>query len=443
SDPTIGPYSLPQIREAVAFKAVRGGFLDPLRVFLKDMVLEWTEVPTACASRRENKPVIQLGRRFFQQEVRNESEAADIVFHEIMHHLLRHLLIMKNLHNRGYSHDVQNLAMDSIINAHLASVGCADFMERYYPDRGEFAFLRPNSREFMVARGFWRWRSIVPVRKARAGKSQQFHAFYRRLYALDATLEQALDFFQKHFPKSSMEFQLMGGHGDQDGPASKNGSQDELFDAAEARKILEALNIIPKEVSKQTRDNFAEIIRRVASIVLHEGTVRAERRVSRRVPAKLNRRDVLNLEREHYVFQRPDYRLKEIVLFPDISGSMDKYIPFMIGLIAKLRKADLSVRTVCWASRPVEVPFTDILQGKLPSKAGRGGTDGEALAQFMQAERIEQAVIITDNAAGRITTKVRARVQLCLVEGGNESGSFLDRTVVPHCTLHRLKLGGR
>lgn len=441
-DPTIGPHSLTSIRDAAAFKAVRGGFLDPLRIFLKEMVLEWADVPTACASRREKQKVIQLGRGFFTKEVRDESESADVVFHEIMHHLLRHLFLLQNLQNRGYSHDVQNLAMDAIINAHLAKVGCAGFMERFYPDRGEFAFLRPNSTEFVVSKGFWRWRKLVPVRLARSSKSQEFHAFYRRLYALEVTLEEALNFFQKHFPKSSREFELLGGgHGEPDSAAPKAGEADQLFDSAEARKILEALNIVPKEVSKKTRDNFAEIIRRVASIILHDGTERAERRVSRRVPAKLNRHDVLNIERDRYLFQRPDYRLKEIVLFPDISGSMDKYIPFMIGLIAKLRKADLSVRTVCWASRPVEVPFTDILQGKLPGKAGRGGTDGEALAQFIAEQGIEQAVIITDNCAGQVTTKIKARVQLCLVEGGSESGSFLDKRAVPHLTLHRLKLG--
>jgi hypothetical protein len=289
----------------------------------------------------------------------------------------------------------------------------------------------------------WGFRKVQPVRFLRAGKAQEFHSFYRELYALQATLEDSLNFFQKHFPNPKGEAELLGNHGDEPAPADSDKVDEKgggLFDEAQARKILEALKIVPAEVSRNTVNNFAEVISRVAMVLLKDGASKAERRVSRRVPAKLNRQDVLNVERERYLFQRSDYRLREVVLMPDISGSMDKYIPFIIGLISRLRRADLNVRVVCWASRPVEVPFADVMQGKLPGKAGRGGTDGEALARFIEEEGIRQAVIITDNAAGRISTPINARVQLCLVEGASESGSFLDRDVVPRCTVHRLKV---
>jgi len=435
--------SLRQIHDAIAFKAVRGGFLDPLRVFFKEMELEWSDVNTACAFRRNGVPVIQLGRRFFQEKVQGEGEAADVVYHEIFHHLLRHLIIMKELARRGYTHEVQNVAMDAVINAHLHSVGCAKFMERFYPDRGELAFLRPNSNLFATLGGIWGFRKVQPVRFLRASKAQEFHAFYRKLYALQTTLQESLDFFSKHFPRPRGERELLGNHGDEPVPKDSDQEQkvgDGLFNESEARKIMEALKIIPAEVSRSSANNFAEVIARVALILLKDGATKAERRVSRRVPAKLNRQDVFNIERERYQFQRSDYRLKEVVLMPDISGSMDKYLPFIIGLIARLRRADMTVRVVCWASHPVEVPFEDVMQGKLPKKVNRGSTDGEALALFIAEERIEQAVIITDNAAGRISTPISARVQLCLVEGSNESGSFLDKDFVPRCQVHRLKV---
>lgn len=444
NDPTAGPMSLRQIHDAIAFKAVRGGFLDPLRVFFKEMELEWADVNTACAFRRKGVPVIQLGRRFFQEKVQGDGEAADVVYHEIFHHLLRHLIIMKELERRGYSHPVQNVAMDAVINSHLHSVGCAEFMERFYPDRGELAFLRPNSSLFATLGGIWGFRKVQPVHMLRPRKAQEFHAFYRKLYALQATLEDSLEFFQKHFPKPKGEQELLGSHGE-DANAAKDADKDQpggggLFDEAAARKILEALKIVPAAVSRNTVNNFAEVIARVALLLLKDGATKAERRVSRRVPAKLNRQDVINIERDRYLFQRSDYRLKEVVLMPDISGSMDKYLAFIIGLISRLRRADLTVRVVCWANRPVEVPFEEIMKGNLPKKVDRGSTDGEALARFISSERIGQAVIITDNAAGRITTPINARVQLCLVEGSSESGSFLDKNVVPRCQVHRLKL---
>jgi hypothetical protein len=446
NDPTNGPLPLRQIHDAVVFKAVRGGFLDPLRLFFKEMELEWSDCKTARAFRRNKKPIIQLGRAFFTKEVKNESEAADVIFHELMHHLLRHLSMMADLLKRGYSHANQNIAMDAINNSTLASVGCAGFFERYYKDELEYAFLRPNSKEFRIRSGVWRWRKLKPVSECSKSKAAEFYGFYWRLYALKVTLQEALDFIKKHFPEGSGTSELIGEHADGE-PASPQ--QDEpppdadpepLFNEADAQKVLEALNVMAQAVAKKTSDNFAEIIRRVATTLVRDGAERAERRLYRKPPAKLNRRDIINIERDKNLFQKADYRLREITLLPDISGSMDKYIPFMIGLIQKLRKADLVVRTICWASRPVEVPFTDVLQGKLPSKAGRGGTDGEALARFIQQEGIEQAVIITDNQAGSLQTRITANVQLCLVEGSAMSGSFLDRTVVPRCTVHQLKL---
>jgi hypothetical protein len=511
SDPAKGPLSVRQIHDALTVKAVRGRFLDPLKVFFKEMELEWADVPTAQAFRRGKKPTIQLGRRFFATEVKSHGEAADVVYHEIMHHLLRHLFLMQGLEKKGYPHWVQNLAMDAIINAHLESVGCAEFMERFYPDKGEMAFLRPRSKDFNIAHGFWRWRKIAPVHRVSTSKAQEFYAFYKKLYALKMTLEESLEFFKKHFPKESKDCRFLGKHagsgssseqpeqnpaqgkpeetqdqkpspsssaqdegkeprdnqsgGDKDQPPAPSSSSSEgdkdwqpssgkssdevdstpgsggpLFDEDEARQILQELKILPREVSRKTSDNFAEIIRKVATTLVREGSERAEIRITRRLPAKLDRHDVLNIERERYLFRRSDFRLREVVLFPDISGSMDAYIPFMVGLIGRLRKADLVVRTICWASKPVEVPFTDVLQGKLPAQAGRGGTDGESLARFIEKEKIRQAVIITDNAAGQIQTRINARVQLCLVEGAADHGSFLDRRMVPHLAIHQLKL---
>ncbi|HEY9777398.1 MAG TPA: hypothetical protein V6C81_26790 [Planktothrix sp.] len=492
SDPTNGPLPLHQIHDAVVFKAVRGGFLDPLRHFFKDMELEWSDCKTARAFRRNKKPIIQLGRAFITKEALNESEVADVIFHELMHHAQRHLDMMQQLEERGYSHEVQNVAMDAINNSTLHNVGCGGFFERYYKDENEFAFLRPNSKEFRVKSRFLR--RMLPVRDHNRGKAAEFYNFYRRLYALEVTLAETLDFVARHFPRPSGNQSLLGEHADSDNSKKsdkeqqeqeqkegeqreneereneKNGSSDKepppdaekreqanpggkpksetdkkdaddspLFDESEAAQIREALRIPGQAVKRKTSDNFAEIIRKVATVLVRDGAVRAEQRYTRRLPAKLDRHDVITLERDKNLFRRADYRLKEVTLFPDISGSMSAYIPFMIGLVQKLRKAELQVRVVCWASRPVEIPFTDLLQGKLPSSAG-SGTDGELLAQFIQREGIEQAVIITDNEAGNITTRITGGVHLCLIEGARKTGSFLDKSMVPHCTTHQLKL---
>ena len=124
--------SLTEVKAAVISKASAGGFLSPIISFLKDMSLEWADVPTALATQRDGKPVIMLGRAFFAKHVKNESEAADVVLHEIMHHVFLHLARSEHYTALGYSFHLQNLAMDAIINAYLARFNCAGFMERFY-----------------------------------------------------------------------------------------------------------------------------------------------------------------------------------------------------------------------------------------------------------------------------------------------------------------------
>jgi hypothetical protein len=438
-----GPLSLREIHDAVIFKALRGRFLGPLRVLLKTIELEWGQCSSACAFRREGVAIVRLSADFVASNALTVNEMADVVHHEIMHHLLRHLIVAAVLLRRGFSHALQNLAMDAIINAHLHSVGCAEFMERYYRDEGEFAFLRPNSRNFSVSSGFIVKR-LRPMREVDTSKSQQFFDFYRRLYALQVGLDEALKFFKEHFPEPKSESNFLGNHGEPDDGGGERGEEEKLngglFGRGEAQTILESLKFEPVAVSRQASNNFAEIIRRVASLLSQQGASRADRRLSRRFPAKLNRQDVINIERDRMLFRRQDYRLREVVICPDISGSMDKYIPFVIGLIQKLQLANVSVRLVCWAGTTLEVPLKAVLQGELPNRIDRGRTDGESLAQFFERERIAHAVIITDNGAGQIRTRVNTQIHLCLVEGGNKSGSFLEREAVPNCKLYHLSL---
>lgn len=436
------PFTTAAIHEALVYKVVRGGFLEALRTFLKNVQLEWAEVNTACAFRRNGLPVIQLGKTFFTREVKDENEAADLVLHELMHHILRHLFVSSGLLSQGYSLQLQNLAMDAIINAYLASFGCAGFMERYYPDRDEYAFLRPRSTLFEVQSGLL-FKSYKPVHKVSTEKSREFYAFYKKLYDLEISLEESLKFFQKYFPVPAGELPWLGGHGDAGKPAEEEGNtagSGDLFDEYEANRILNKLLIKELPVSRSTSANFAEIAKRVALNLTQAGATKAERRISRRFPAKLGRSDLVQIETDRFLFKRSDYRLREVWLLLDISSSMDKYLPFMINLINTLSRAGLKIRVVCWASRAMEVPYSQILEGKLPGRVGRGGTDGEQLAVYMANEKIEQAVIITDNAAGQIGTRITARLQLCLVEGANHSGSFLDKRTVPNCTTHQLKL---
>jgi hypothetical protein len=556
--------SLAEIKDAVIAKATQGGFLSPIISFLKDMSLEWGDAPTAMAFVRDGKPVIVLGRVFFTLHVRNKSEAADVVLHEIMHHVFLHLARSEHYTKLGYSFHLQNLAMDAIINAYLARFNCAGFMERFYEDVGEYAFLRPRSEKFGVELNFVLFKKVRPLKAIDEEKYEIFRQFYFRLTQLQITLEDALKFFAKYFPEAKESKPLLGNHNKSNKPSSKQGngggsgngagksegasqqqpeksqSQPQPADSqpqssspqqasgdgqeskadkgdgsggepggkpsgepgaagegggsgndsstanqapapssSEAGKggsesqpqpkaekpepdaakpeakpesnkpddalinplqIAEVFKTMAEQAaSKQARNNFAKVIKKILENSDKPGLNRDDWQLSRRVPAKLNRRDTISVERGKDLFTRNQHVQKEVWLLPDVSASMTRYLPFVVGLIKTLKRRDVQVRIACWSDRVREVPVEEMFKNQLPTGLGFG-TSGEALAKFMNKEGIKEAVIITDNEAGIIRTPIKGFVHLCLVENSAMTGSFMNAQAVPRIATYQLKL---
>lgn len=422
--PQEGPLPLLQIKEALAFRALEGGFITPLKSFFREMDLEWGDTKTAHAELRDGKPVIQLGREFFEAEDVSTAEAVDLVMHEIMHHLFAHLLHGKDFEAAGYDSSIQGLAMDAAINAYLASVKCASFMARYYLDRGVEAFLRPQSHlAFRHGRDSW-----------------ERENFYKKLSRLEASLEECLEFLKEHFSATeTQKVKPLGGHGKDGGQLGKKGNEKPapsvpgnvldggLFAGDEAESILGALGY--GRANDGAKKSFAAVVKKITAILKKPGSQRQGMRMSRRIPAKLGRRDMLNVERGRDLFSRGEYRLREVWILPDLSGSMDKYVPFIIDLVASLKRSDIEAHVAVWADSIKEVSTADFKQRKLPGVGS--GTNGEAVAKFIAEHRLSEVVIVTDNAAGDLTTKVLAKTHVCLVERSDKSGSFLDRSKVP------------
>lgn len=475
------PFTLDELKEVLTYTAVSARLYQPLRSLYHKMVLEWGDVETACATRRGGRQVITLGRRFFAERVKTLAFGSQCVLHEIMHHLFRHLLVMDELTEKGYSRRVQNLAQDAIINAYLDSVGCAGFFEEFYEDRGEMAFLRPNSPTLMGSGScvsHEEWAAFFGVQPELFSLSGwECMDFYRRLYRLDVTLEAALEFFQKLADSCPPSEGLFVGSHNEDGTESggacpefgdgigsggappetcphRNASSsadlpgqkssgggrsvdENFFSVDDARKTLEEIGLI----EARSRRSFEQVIARITQNAQKPGLTRTGTMMSRRMPAKLSGRDMINVARGRGLFRRSQYLLKEVVIFFDMSGSVDEYVPFMVGLMRSFKRAELDVRAVCWADGAKQISYDQFLRGELPSHQAIGfGTNGEAVAKYIRDNGITQAVIITDNLAGTIVTPIRARLHVCLVGNSSDTGSFLDRSVVPHCYKYDLDL---
>jgi hypothetical protein len=209
-----------------------------------------------------------------------------------------------------------------------------------------------------------------------------------------------------------------------------------IFEGEEASEISRSFGI--KKVSRKARNNFSKVIRAIAHSAKQSGNMRCGLRYSRRMPTKISTDNLLNIERGGELFKRPEFNARQYAIFLDVSGSVDAFIPFVNGLMHSLGCADRPLRLYCWADRVEEVPINKLGREEQPDVGS--GTNGEMLAGFIAEAGVKEAVVITDNAAGTISTKINARVTLCLFPDSTLSGSFLDKTVVPLCRVHQLEV---
>jgi len=459
----VSKFTLHKIKDSFVARCISKRMYTPLKSFLREVEVKWGNVPTLAIARVKypgkptSKPVLLISREFVETHCKFDSDVGDLIFHEMLHHILRHLEAIDT--EIGVEERVRWFAEDSIINAHLHSLDSARFMEKYYPDEVPYAFLRPNSKEFRPEQKglkgpldkFW---ARLHKKKIYGPLLKKYKAFYERLYELKVTREEAIEFFEKYFPKSppqeKQSIVFLGGHGSgssgsgnsegeaafgnggkKDTKKSKEGgdgrSLGSVFDIDEIRQVLEILKL--KEPDQATKNNFAQVIKRITTLSYKPGKLRHGTIYSKRIPAKLARRDLLTLERERYLFQRGDFKSQEVIIFFDYSGSMSEYQKFLIDLTKSLRRNDKKVRIVIWADGIKEISAEQFLEGKLPQVGY--GTNGNVVAKFLKDEKVRQCVVVTDNMAGAITTKISARVFLVLVKHGTDKGSFADRSMVP------------
>jgi hypothetical protein len=180
------------------------------------------------------------------------------------------------------------------------------------------------------------------------------------------------------------------------------------------------------------------VIRSIVELAKRQGEMRSGKRLARRMPAKITNDNLLSIERGRDLFSRPTFSAREYAIFLDVSGSVDRFIPFVNGLVRSLRAAERPVRCFVWADRVEELPVSKLGTDEQPNVGF--GTKGQAVARFIAGNGVRQAVVITDNIAGPITTPIAAQVTLCLFPDSVETGSFLDKTVVPRCKKHKLEV---
>src|SRR3989344_4722334 len=451
-------------------------------------------VTTLAITKADQRPLLLANKDFMETHCENDSDIGDLVFHEVFHHVFRHIEpenIDQSLNQdivNFYQDSIINAYLHKFGSAGFMGKYYPDELP-YSFLHNRTTKLQINPAEALEDRlaenkkTFFQSLKTIGQKNPNQNIKKEYKEFYRRLYDRNVTNEEAFEFFKKFFTEKPPQgpYLFLGSHGSggqqnrpgQDSGKSgkthksgklkpdtkensnedkggekgtkETGSDDKeknindldlgrgkeagigIFNLEQIRQILEVLGL--KQPDQKAKNNFARVIRQIRMLASKPGRWRKDTRYSKRLPAKINRRDLLNMERDKYLFERGDYKGQEVWLFFDYSGSMDAYQRFMLALVKSLRRDDKIIHIVTWADGIKEVALEEFLQGRIPHVGS--GTQGEVVAKFLNENRIKQCVIVTDNCAGQIQTKVSARIFLALVKGASVTGSFLDKTVAP------------
>ena len=125
--------------------------------------------------------------------------------------------------------------------------------------------------------------------------------------------------------------------------------------------------------------------------------------------------------------QQPEifHRQKGVAVFLDVSGSVNDFLPEIIGLLSGLRKRITTI--YLFSNQVVEVPFATLCRGELQTTHG---TDFDCIAEIILTKEYERAVVITDGMASlkeENTARLRkagSRILTLLFGGGEECESF-------------------
>lgn len=335
---------------------------------------------------------------FVAKYVGCQEDLFSLVFHELLHPMFSHFI-----YENG---ELENIAADAIINAVISEVYSdhsrnGNLFRKFYPDHGLPGLLRPRS----------------DISRSR------YDRVYERLYSQSdvhdsfttGELIQTLKILTQDERLSTVV--LIGSHGE---PAA-GGVQGGAFPKETLSKIAEDLkrSLAGKGgkyagFSLELLDLFMEALKTHLSIrkVLLQKFLTKRKldrfkeyfRVQRvgvsPIPLYPSKRDLVLLASGFYPgyfhnhITTPRTEEKGLAIYLDVSGSVNDYLPQIIGILSKLKNTMTSL--FLFSNIVVETRIEDLLKGKIRTTYG---TDFNCIARSVLDWRFDKAIIITDGYA--------------------------------------------
>lgn len=371
------------LRENLGFESFTAGFISSIE--------EDKKVPTAAINHEGH---LHYNPQFMDQHINCKEELFSLILHEILHPMFNHFI-------RG-SGPIENVASDAIINAIISLIYCSEsnngqLFKKLYPAKGLEGLLRPHSRM----------------------SNSRFSAIYDRLYSnynqSSMTTGELITALKILLPPTlTLTVGLLGSH--------KEHSES---DCNYAKETLEKIATDLKRVAKKQMGRNAgystslmdmlmdvlkthislkrQILQRFATnrkVDKFKELCRNRKITSSPIPIYPSKRDLVLLGTGFYPgffhnqIEDTGRRNKGLAIYLDVSGSVNEYLPQILGILKSLRSEIRSI--FLFSNKVFGVPFKALLKGKIKTT---GGTDFDCVAQSIVDGNLDKAIVITDGYA--------------------------------------------
>jgi len=375
------------LKDALGFESFVASFITE--------VSEDSSLPTAGINAEGQ---LAYNQKFVDKYVTCKEDLFSLIFHELLHPMFGHFI-----YNNG---ELENIAADAVINAVISSIYSeyslsGNLFKKLYGPRGLPGILRADSEMYR----------------------SKYHKVYQQLYnqgnnhdcLTTGELIQTLKILTQSEKLSAIL--LIGNHSQgKQGSGQQGGfSKDILTKIAEDIKgsladkggqyagfglnllnlFMEALKthlsikkvLLQRFLTKRKIDRFREY---------HN----IKRSGISPIPLYPSKRDLVLLATGFYpgyfhnLVNRPKTEKQGMAIYLDVSGSVNDYLPKIIGIISNLKNDIISL--FLFSNAVVETKLADLIKGNIRTTYG---TDFDCIARSIIEDRFDKAVIITDGYA--------------------------------------------
>lgn len=367
-----------------------------------------TTCPTADVNR---KGAMRYNPAFVEESVSGPEDLFCLIVHELLHPMFGHFAYQNSF--------LANIAGDTVINATISLLfpshsGYGSLFQKIYPPQGLKGLLRPGSRM-----GHSRYSNLYGAFYGCSDVSGGFSTgeVIQTLKVLTPEEEiQPILFLGSHGGRNEEDVPNPSGGFDSEtragiaedlkrnaqpscgfGAGYGEGLYDFFLKILETHMTIER-SLLERLATKRKVDRFKECVTRPRVGVTP-------------IPLRPSKRDFVLLASGIPPFHYHNLSIQQaetergLAVYLDVSGSVEQYLPKIIGLLRSLR-TDLTT-IFLFSNCVVETHFSVLLQGRIQTTSG---TDFDCIGNSLLERGFDKSVILTDGYA-ELDPDLRGRLQ--------------------------------